>query len=473
MKKIATTIAAALTAIASWAITTPGAQQAIDALASDSALEHASMSIAVADIAADTIVASHNIDLACITASTMKTVTSATALLLLSPSYTFHTPVYLVGEVKGNKFKGDIVIKGSGDPTLGSAYCPATPDIVGEITSALQQRGIKKVTGQIVAVDTLIPFPGYNGWWDCGDLSTDYGMGVHGINYSDNRTHLKFTGTGNGTIAQARFEPPAPGVGIVNRLDPGGSNDALSLYLDTGNPAVVLAGEAAARDYDILVACPTPAAMLTDSLQRALSNQGIKFKLKPGAAGKTKHCDTTLLVMHKSPKLASIVSSLLDRSDNMWTEALLRAIALHSGRRPTANQGVEVVDSLWQASGLDTGAKFQYDGSGLARANKNSARFFVKMLDYMATHPVEGTCLHQLMPKAGKRIGKLLPATSLSTGIVLKSGSMTQVQCYVGYYPASNPRYSWAVLINNWNCSRAELKNKIDNMLIGIFGDKD
>ena len=56
---------------------------------------------------------------------------------------------------------------------------------------------------------------------------------------------------------------------------------------------------------------------------------------------------------------------------------------------------------------------------------------------------------------------------------MLKSGSMTQVQCYVGYYPASNPRYSWAVLINNWNCSRAELKNKIDNMLIGIFGDKD
>lgn len=473
MKKLATTIAAAITAIASWAITTTGAQQAVDALASDSALGHASLTIAVADVVADTIVASHNIDLSCITASTMKTVTSATALSLLSPSYTFHSPVYLVGEVKGNKFKGDIVIKGSGDPTLGSAYCKDSPDIIDEILRALQQRGIKKITGQVVPVDTLIPFPGYSGWWDSGDLCTDYGMGVHGINYSDNRTHLKFTSTGNGTIAQARFEPPVPGLGIVNCLDTGGSHDALSLYLDSGNPAIVLAGETAARNYDELVACPTPAAMLADSLQRALASHGIKFKLKPGTADKLKHRDTTLLVVHESPRLDAIVSSLLDRSDNMWTEALLRAIALHSGRKATASQGVAVVDSLWQARGLDTGAKFQYDGSGLARANKNSARFFVKMLDYMATHPVDGTSLHQLMPKAGKRIGKLLPATSLSTDVVLKSGSMTQVQCYVGYYPASNPRYSWAVLVNNWNCSRAELKNKIDTMLIDIFGDKN
>ena len=77
-----------------------------------------------------------------------------------------------------------------------------------------------------------------------------------------------------------------------------------------------------------------------------------------------------------------------------------------------------------------------------------------------------------VMPKAGSRIGSLLPSTNLSKDIVLKSGSMTDVQCFVGYYPANEPQYAFAVLVNNYNCSRKELKNLIDRMLINIFGAK-
>ena len=49
---------------------------------------------------------------------------------------------------------------------------------------------------------------------------------------------------------------------------------------------------------------------------------------------------------------------------------------------------------------------------------------------------------------------------------------MTDVQCFVGYYPASEPQYAFAVLVNNYNCSRKELKNLIDRLLINIFGSK-
>ena len=76
------------------------------------------------------------------------------------------------------------------------------------------------------------------------------------------------------------------------------------------------------------------------------------------------------------------------------------------------------------------------------------------------------------MPKAGKRIGNLLPNTHLRSDIVIKSGSMTDVQCFVGYYPASKPRYAFAVLVNNYNCTRADLKDKIDRLLINLFDDK-
>lgn len=47
---------------------------------------------------------------------------------------------------------------------------------------------------------------------------------------------------------------------------------------------------------------------------------------------------------------------------------------------------------------------------------------------------------------------------------------MTDVQCYVGYYPADAPRYSFAVLVNNWNGSRKTVKNRIDQLLLDLFG---
>ena len=465
MKRILTSCLGLCTVIMAAALTPDSAQMAIDTFALHPDMQHASMTIAVSDINTGDIIASHNPDLSCITASTMKPVTSSTALELLGGDYRFNTRVYAQGEIKGNKLKGNLIIHGCGDPTLGSVYFSENPDIVYEILNALQQRGIKKIDGSIIVDQKHIPYPAYNGWWDVGDLAWDYGMGSHGLSYSDNRTHFKFTAN-NGKILNPRFEPPVPGLDIVNHLS-GENKDNVDLGLEYANPAVVLMGSAANQDYDFTIANPLPANMLIDSLQRVLKANKIKVKNKY-----INHVrpDITTLVEHQSQPLSDIILSLLDRSDNMFTEGLLRAVAHETGHRATAVNGAAVVDSLWKARGLDTSPLFQHDGSGLARANKNSARFFVQMLNYMARDSKSTPRLSQLMPQAGKRIGKLLPETTLATDIVLKSGSMTAVQCFVGYYPADNPQYSFAVLVNNWNGTRADMRDRIDKMLIGIFG---
>ena len=171
--------------------------------------------------------------------------------------------------------------------------------------------------------------------------------------------------------------------------------------------------------------------------------------------------------------MTDIIPSLLERSDNMFTEALLRAIAYNSGREPIDSQGVEVIDSLFTARGIDASGKFQYDGSGLARNNKAPVRFFADMLCYMAERRFGSKQLRlvDLMPRVGvnARIGTIIPETAISTHVAVKSGSMRDVQCYVGYYPAEEPQYAWAVLVNNWHGSRPNLKNMIDRLLIGIF----
>lgn len=461
-------IATSLCSIQARDITPQRTQKAIDRFVDDSLMRHGSVGVIVVDVNTGKELGSRNAHLACITASTMKTVTSTAALELLGADYTFQTPVYLDGEIHGSTFKGNLVVEGVGDPTLGSVYFKENLDIVNEIAETLKRQGIRQIDGQLLVDKSLYYYPAYNGDWCADDLAWDYGMGVHALNYCDNRMRLVFDGNGDGTISNAHFEPNVPGVDIINRLRQGKKDD-VGVLLEYANPAIVLTGTAMDTTYYFDVSNPIPEALLIDSLQHSLTRAGIVVKGNYlSTSGKR-----WLLLTHKSPVMTDIITSLLERSDNMFTEALLRAIAHNSNREPTDAQGVEVIDSLFAARGIDASGKFQYDGSGLARNNKAPVRFFADMLTYMASRRFGAKQLRlvDLMPRVGinARIGTLIPETAICNHIAVKSGSMRDVQCYVGYYPADNPQYAWAVLVNNWHGTRANVKNMIDRLLIGIF----
>jgi D-alanyl-D-alanine carboxypeptidase len=74
-------------------------QWAVDTLAGKPYMRHASLGVAVMDIATGEMVAGHDVDCSEITASTMKTVASLTALETLGADYRFATPVWTCGKV--------------------------------------------------------------------------------------------------------------------------------------------------------------------------------------------------------------------------------------------------------------------------------------------------------------------------------------------------------------------------------------
>ena len=443
------------------------AQAAIDKFATQPTMKNASLTIAVGQLSDGKIIAGHNVDLACITASTMKTVTSSAALEQLGGDFAFETPVYLEGEVVNGVLKGNVVIVGVGDPTLGSRFFKDNLDIVPEVAQALTSVGIKRIEGRIIADNTLYPYPAYNTWWDVGDLVWSYGMGLHALNYCDNRTRLVFNGH-NGELRDVRFEPAVPGLQVINRLERG-TTDAVALHLEYASPAVVVSGTVADTTYYFDIANPLPDAMLVDSLTNTLARNGIKVR----GRDLTPQGERWQLVAHKSPVLTDIVTSLLERSDNMFTEGLLHAVAVNRELRGLPENGVQAVNDVLAARGIDTKPKFQYDGSGLARANKAPATFFVDLLTKMAgrTYGARQLRLVDLMPRIGvnANIGDYLAESSLSGQIAVKSGSMTGVQCYVGYFPADKPEYCFAVLVNNWHGPRKDVKDGIDRLLMGVF----
>ena len=461
MKAFFTTLLACGLALAVQALTP---QEAVDSFALDSTLRHAAVGVALWDIDSARMVACHNPELAIMTASTMKTVTSTAALELLGPDYRYHTKVVARGEFKKNKFKGQLVIFGAGDPTLGSRYFPENPDIALQVVQALQAQGITQVEGDVVVDQGNYPAKSYHGDWEVDDLMWYYGAGVHGLNYHDNVLSVNYSLNPDGTTL-IKETPPVPDLVIENQLQTDSVNNVYT-FMDFGRHGLIFKGTTPAGDYDGTFVNPLPCSMLADSVRRALTSAGIKFRQK---TLKNTSLAETLLVDHESPALTEIITSLLDRSDNMFTEALLRTLAKEAGLSPTPSNGVTQARRALRNLGVDDDGLLMDDGSGLSRWGKATVHFFVDMLSHMATRNYNGKRLCDLMPAAGKRVGKLLPDTSLTTDIVLKSGSMTGVQTFVGYYPADRPRYAFALLVNEFSCPRSDLRDNMDRLLINLF----
>ena len=476
MKRITLFVTAALAAIFQLlASYTP--QEAVNLFISDPSLRYASVGVQVIDLDSAKSIASYRPEQANITASTMKTVVSSAALGLLGPHFRFETPVYLHGEVTGGLFRGNIVIRGMGDPTLGSVYLPNQADIVSEIITALRARGITAVEGTIVGDDSYYGFPYFDEDWDVGDLVYDYGAAVHALSFHDNLVTATYELDSLGHVARSSFMPPVPGLEIISRCRNNPERDNLTLYMDYSVPAIVLTGETTARVYSDTYANPVPSSMLVDSVERVLLRTGIRYDYDATALAGTAYPERTLLVVHKSPELTEIITSLLDRSDNMFAHALLRAIGAHDyesrGHEYMSSEldhiGVAAVKRWLEQQGIDTAPLFMRDGSGLARANKASVDFFGEMLTMMAHRRFDGVRLCDLMPAASGRVGPTLKNHPLSSRIVLKSGSMTHVQCYVGYYPADEPRYAFAVLVNNFTCDQRSIREQIGIFLCNLF----
>jgi len=453
-------------------------QQAVDEFTRHPSLRHATAAVAVMDIDSAQIIASHDIDCAVTTASTIKTVTSAAALGLLGPSFRFETPVYLDGELRNHRFKGNIVVRGIGDPTLGSHHFLDWASLPQEIVMALLSMGIQRVEGAIICDDSYYPFPYYREDWDAGDLAWGYGAAVHALNYSDNLAQLTLDIDSLLHISTLQVTPSIPGLQVINRLAPSSTPaHSISLGLEYGTPALLLTGEASAGNYHYTFANPMPASMLADSITHVLQAHGIKLKINHKTYSKLKHPQRSLLLLHQSPPLPHIVRSLLDRSDNLFAHALLRAIAAHSSNGAAKDMlnsqlddlGAQAIKQWLNQRGVDTAPLFMRDGSGLARAGKASPRFFVDFLTAMTRTTFDAIYLSDLMPTADSRVGKQLSATELAHDIVLKSGSMSDVQCYVGYYPAHRPRYAFAVLVNNYRCSRSQIQDLIGELLCNLF----
>jgi D-alanyl-D-alanine carboxypeptidase/D-alanyl-D-alanine-endopeptidase (penicillin-binding protein 4) len=96
------------------------------------------------DLRTDSVVYRRNESLPLVPASTQKLPVAYAALRLLGPGFRFHTEVVGSGALVGDVWRGDLWLRGFGDPTLGTADLDA-------LAADVAAWGIRRVTGAVIA----------------------------------------------------------------------------------------------------------------------------------------------------------------------------------------------------------------------------------------------------------------------------------------------------------------------------------
>ena len=143
-------------------------------------------SMLVIDLTNDSVLLSINADLPLIPASIMKSSTTAALLSILPPDYRFPTRVYTTGKIYNDTLQGNLLVKGSGDPSLNSRYVADSGDICSQIVNTLKQKKIKAIEGNLIIDESIWSGPSYPESWASGDLPHAYGTASHGLNFEDN-----------------------------------------------------------------------------------------------------------------------------------------------------------------------------------------------------------------------------------------------------------------------------------------------
>ena len=148
-------------ASASGASQTPLARRLAHALAVPHVAKTRSAALAV-DLATGKQLYAQNLRLPLIPASNQKLPVTYACLLAFGPAFRFQTEVLGEGELDGSLWRGDIVLKGYGDPSL------STLDLL-QLASQLYAQGIRRVGGRIVGdesfFDTQRMAPGWKPWF--------------------------------------------------------------------------------------------------------------------------------------------------------------------------------------------------------------------------------------------------------------------------------------------------------------------
>jgi serine-type D-Ala-D-Ala carboxypeptidase/endopeptidase (penicillin-binding protein 4) len=428
--------------------------------ASDKIFTHASIGLLVINGSTGKVIASINPETGLAPASCQKVITASTSFEILGHEYRYRTTLGYTGKIANGILDGDIIIKGTGDPTLGSwRYSETTEEnILSEFQNAISREGINEINGHVYADESawkgeVIP----DGWiWE--DIGNYYGAGARALNWRENQYDI-FLKSGRNigdTVTLVNTKPT-----FVEDLKPivvataasKGSGDNTYIYLPENNKDTYVRGTIPIdeNNFSISGSMPQPAKQLALTLEASLKKEPVETIAMNYSNVSKPFEPVHIFYTHVSPGLDSIIYWFLKKSVNLYGEALTKTLAYQFTKVGATDSGVNVIKNFWNRKSIEPSAINIIDGSGLSPANRVTASALVTVLQYA---------------KKQSWFPSFYDALPEINGIKMKSGSISDVVSYTGFIKSRNGTdYTFAFIINNYDSDANVVRKKMWNLL--------
>lgn len=368
-------------------------------------------------------------------ASTLKTLTTATALDYFPLDYSPKTQLFLEGSVSGRTFHGIVRLKGEGDPNISARYYSEPFYLLRVLADSIRQNGIDTLDAKIELDTNFFSGPRKPEHWRPNYFDAWYGAEVTPLIFNDNCALVKiFPGEKIGDTATVIVEPDLGYVKIVNKLTTGKRARKRYVYsLDADSSVIRISGTIGVQSDSVGIAIPIrgPNRYFQVAVLKAFADVGIVYRENPTAQKG--------LILHAFDVSGAPLLSLLDeinqRSQNLHAETLFRNLAAAKFGDGNVENGKRAEREFLERIGISPESFQVFDGSGLSPLNKVKPSAETALLAKMARHP-KGKFYVQSF--AGPGIGsghKRLQNLEYAWKIRFKTGFINETRGLVGYMP--------------------------------------
>lgn len=426
-------------------------------------IPHDAVALVVREAGTDKPFVSHQSGKSMNPASVMKLATTAAALDLLGPAFSFKTEISTRGELRGGVLDGDLYIKGAADPKL-------TYERLWIAMRQLRERGIREIKGDFVLDRGYLAPVEHDAARFDGKARRAYNVGPDALLLNFKVVTLRFVQ--DGTAVRVVTEPPIPSVEVVSRIKLvkngacGDWQERLTLDVqETGLLATLN------LDGNYAESCGERAwhvslfdhARYDEALLRWLwSESGGKLlgKVRESAVPP----DAKLIYTMESPPLADLVRDINKYSNNVMARQVFLALSAEMDKQPgNGTRSAAIVKEWLKARGIDAPELVLENGSGLSRVERLSAGNTAALIDMMWKRALMPEFLSSLsLAAVDGTFKKRMNTDGVAGQAHLKGGTLNDVRAIAGQVlDRSGKRWTVVFVVNHPNAPASQVAQDV------------
>jgi len=424
-----------------------------------------------------------NPDVALAPASNMKLYSTAAALYYLGPEFRYATYVLGTGDIRGGVLEGDLILYGTGDPSMSGRMLRGALTPLRALADSLRAAGVTEVRGDVVGDGSYFDAEWRGRGWSPDNFGAWYSAPVGALSVAENVASIRVTpGPSVGAPAVVTTTPASIGFSVINRVTTVASGQS-TMRVQYEPEGLVLNGRIARGHAGLARSAPIvdPTNFTAAVFRRVLEEQGVRvagglrvindaaespvrFSQRAAANGDAAR-HPRVLATYLSPTLDELVSLTNHVSHNLFAEALMKTVGRVALGEGTYDAGSRAIQYFLECeAGMDVTTLALVDGSGLSPLNRVSARQTIQLLDVM-TRSEHWEAFHASLPESGRPrprgLNRMLGTPAVGN-LRAKTGTIRTVSALSGYVrSADGERIAFSILANNlpastWAAKRIE-----------------